>query len=382
MGKIYTALGLMSGTSMDGVDASIISSTDGIEYDEKFNRYFEYDKGLYQKISSIRDKIFTSQDLKKLSKELKSLEKEITLFHAKVVNDVNHSVKKSTISRPEIIGFHGQTIFHNPDEKISLQLGDGKLLSQLVKKTVVYDFRQNDLKNGGQGAPLTPIFHQSIKNNINKGDELPIIFINIGGISNATCFYNQKNTESKMFAGDIGPGNCLIDEWIRKNSKKKFDKDGSIARSGERNRLILNQALDNFQFYNKSSLDIKNFDISFVKGLSIEDGASTLTEFTVELIRSGLNDLLHKNKQDWEIPQEIIICGGGRKNKYLMELLKLNLHYKNFSTIDEFNIDGDFIESQAFAFLAIRSFLNLPISFPETTGCKEPCTGGVIVKNY
>ena len=382
MEKIYTALGLMSGTSMDGVDASIISSIDGIQYDEKFNRYFEYDKGLYQKISSIRDKIFTSQDLKKLSKELKSLEKEITLFHAKVVNDVNHSVKKSTISRPEIIGFHGQTIFHNPDEKISLQLGDGKLLSQLVKKTVVYDFRQNDLKNGGQGAPLTPIFHQSIKNNINKGDELPIIFINIGGISNATCFYNQKNTESKMFAGDIGPGNCLIDEWIRKNSKKKFDKDGSIARSGERNRLILNQALDNFQFYNKSSLDIKNFDISFVKGLSIEDGASTLTEFTVELIRSGLNDLLHKNKQDWEIPQEIIICGGGRKNKYLMELLKLNLHYKNFSTIDEFNIDGDFIESQAFAFLAIRSFLNLPISFPETTGCKEPCTGGVIVKNY
>ena len=212
MGKIYTALGLMSGTSMDGVDASIISSTDGIEYDEKFNRYFEYDKGLYQKISSIRDKIFTSQDLKKLSKELKSLEKEITLFHAKVVNDVNHSVKKSTISRPEIIGFHGQTIFHNSDDKISVQLGDGKLLSQLVKKTVVYDFRQNDLKNGGQGAPLTPIFHQSIKNNINKGDELPIIFINIGGISNATCFYNQKNTESKMFAGDIGPGNCLIDE--------------------------------------------------------------------------------------------------------------------------------------------------------------------------
>ena len=382
MGKIYTALGLMSGTSMDGVDASIISSIDGIQYDEKFNRYYEYDKDMYEKLSSLRDKIFTSKDLKKLTNEIKSLEKEITLFHAKVANDVNNSVKKSKISRPEIIGFHGQTLFHNPDEKISVQLGDGKLLSQLAKKTVIYDFRQNDLKNGGQGAPLTPIFHQSIKNNINKEVKLPIIFINIGGISNATCFYNQKKTESKMFAGDIGPGNCLIDEWIKKNSKKKFDKDGLIARSGEKNLLILNQALDNFQFYNKSSLDIKNFDISFVKGLSIEDGASTLTEFTVELIRSGLNDLLHKNKQDWEIPQEIIICGGGRKNKYLMELLKLNLHYKNFSTIDEFNIDGDFIESQAFAFLAIRSFLNLPISFPETTGCKKPCTGGVIVRNF
>tara|TARA_Y100000741_G_scaffold107529_1_gene80552 strand:- start:438 stop:1586 length:1149 start_codon:yes stop_codon:yes gene_type:complete len=382
MEKIYTALGLMSGTSMDGIDASIISSIDGVQYDEKFNGYYEYDKGLYQKLCNLRDKIFTSKDLKKLSKEVKSLEKEITLFHAKVVNDVNHSVKKSTIPRPEIIGFHGQTIFHNPEEKISVQLGDGKLLSQLTKKTVVYDFRQNDLKHGGQGAPLAPIFHQSIKNNINKKGKLPIIFINIGGISNATCFYNLKEKENKMFAGDIGPGNCLIDEWIRKNSKEKYDKDGLIARSGKRNRLILNQAFDNFQFSNKSSLDIKNFDISFVKGLSIEDGASTLTELTAELIREGLNNLLQKNKQEWETDQEIIICGGGRKNKYLMELLNLNLDCKNVSKIDEYNINGDFIESQAFAFLAIRSFLNLPISFPETTGCKKPCTGGVIVKNF
>ena len=382
MEKIYTALGLMSGTSMDGIDASIISSIDGVQYDEKFNGYYEYDKGLYQKLCNLRDKIFTSKDLKKLSKEVKSLEKEITLFHAKVVNDVNHSVKKSTIPRPEIIGFHGQTIFHNPEEKISVQLGDGKLLSQLTKKTVVYDFRQNDLKHGGQGAPLAPIFHQSIKNNINKKGKLPIIFINIGGISNATCFYNLQEKKNKMFAGDIGPGNCLIDEWIRKNSKEKYDKDGLIARSGKRNRLILNQAFDNFQFSNKSSLDIKNFDISFVKGLSIEDGASTLTELTAELIREGLNNLLQKNKQDYGTDQEIIICGGGRKNKYLMELLNLNLDCKNVSKIDEYNIDGDFIESQAFAFLAIRSFLNLPISFPETTGCKKPCTGGVIVKNF
>ena len=382
MEKIYTALGLMSGTSMDGVDASIISSIDGIQYDEKFNRYYEYDKVLYEKLSSLRDKIFTSKDLKKLSKEVKSLEKEITLFHAKVVNDVNHSIKKSTIPRPEIIGFHGQTIFHNPEEKISVQLGDGKLLSQLTKKTVVYDFRQNDLKHGGQGAPLAPIFHQSIKNNINRRVELPIIFINIGGISNATCFYNLKEKENKMFAGDIGPGNCLIDEWIRKNSKEKYDKDGLIARAGKINRLILNKALDNFQFSNKGSLDIKNFDISFVKGLSIEDGASTLTELTVKLIREGLNDLLRKNKQEWGIDQEIIICGGGRKNKYLIELLTLSFDCKNVSKIDEYNIDGDFIESQAFAFLAIRSLLNLPISFPETTGCKKSCTGGVIVKNF
>ena len=387
MEKIYTALGLMSGTSMDGVDASIISSVDGTQYEGEFNRYYEYDKALYQKLSSLRDKIFTSKDLKKLSKEVKSIEKEITLFHAKVVNDVNHSVKKSTISRPEIIGFHGQTIFHNSKEKISVQLGNGKLLSQLTKKTVVYDFRQNDLKNGGQGAPLTPIFHKSLRNKV-WGNRVPAIFINIGGITNVTCFHSENKFDEPMFASDIGPGNCLIDEWIRKNSKKKYDKNGLIAKSGKTNELILNQALENFKINLGDSLDIKDFDISFVRGLSLEDGASTLTKFTAEIIATSLAELLAKKEYDSgdELFPNFIICGGGRKNKYLLDLLeakiRLSIKYNRFQLIDEHNIDGDFIESQAFAFLAIRSYLNLPISFPNTTGCKKPCTGGVIVKNF
>ncbi len=387
MGKIYTALGLMSGTSMDGVDASIISSIDGIEYDEKFNRYFEYDNGLYQKISSIRDKILTSKDLKKLSKELKSLEKEITFFHSKVVKDIYHSVKKSHIPMFEIIGFHGQTIFHNPKEKISVQLGDGKLLSQLIKKTVVYNFRKNDLKNGGQGAPLTPIFHESLKDKV-YGNSIPVIFINIGGITNVTCFHSADKFDEPMFASDVGPGNCLIDEWVRKNSKKKYDNNGLIAKSGKTNELILNQALDNFKGTLNYSLDIKDFDISFARGLSLEDGAATITNFTVEIITTSLKKLLDKNKYDSDdhFFPNFIVCGGGRKNKYLMDLLSKNIsekiRYEKFQLIDEHNIDGDFIESQAFAFLAIRSYLKLPISFPKTTGCKEPCTGGVIVKNY
>tara|TARA_Y100001970_G_scaffold217928_1_gene267087 strand:- start:209 stop:1369 length:1161 start_codon:yes stop_codon:yes gene_type:complete len=385
MEKIYIALGLMSGTSMDGIDASIISSPDGVHYDEKFDRYYEYDRGLYKKICSIRDRIFNSKDLKKLSKELISLERDITLFHAKVVNDLNNSIKKFSISKPEIIGFHGQTIFHNPSEKISVQLGDGRLLSQLTKKTVVNNFRQNDLKNGGQGAPLTPIFHKSLRNKICPKE--PTIFINIGGITNVTCFNSENKFIKPMFAGDIGPGNCLIDEWIRKNSKNRYDKDGLTAKSGKLNELILNQAIDSFGKVFNNSLDVKDFDISFSRGLSLEDGASTITNFTAEVITLGLKEFLDKNgfNAGENLLPNFIICGGGRKNKYLMDLLNKNIFkiigYKKFQLIDEYNIDGDFIESQAFAFLAIRSYLKLPISFPETTGCKEACTGGVIIEN-
>ena len=387
MGKIYTALGLMSGTSMDGVDASIISSPDGIQYDEQFNRYYEYDNDLYLKLSNLRDNICNKKDLKKHSNDLKSIEKEITLFHAKIANDVQNSTKHLAISKHEIIGFHGQTILHNPEEKISVQLGDGKLLSQLTKKTVIYDFRQNDIKNGGQGAPLTPIFHQSLRNKISSNNA-PIIFINIGGITNVTCFNSINKFDKPMFASDIGPGNCLIDEWIRKNSKEKYDKDGLIAKSGKLNELIFNQAIDNFNITFNSSLDIKDFDISFAKGLSLEDGASTLTNFTTEIIVNNLSDLLNKNNYNLneDLFPDFIVCGGGRKNKYMIELLKknikANINYNSFQSIDEYNIDGDFIESQAFAFLAIRSILNLPISFPETTGCIKPSTGGVKVENF
>ena len=357
MGKIYTALGLMSGTSMDGVDASIISSIDGIQYDEKFNQYYEYDTELYKNLSNTRDKIFTSVDLKKLSKELKILEKEITLFHAKVVNDLINSAKRSQISSPEIIGFHGQTIFHNPEEKISVQLGDGKLLSQLSKKTVIYNFRKNDLMNGGQGAPLTPIFHKSLKEKI-YGNNIPVIFINIGGITNVTCFNSMDKFDKSMFASDIGPGNCLIDEWVRNNTNEKYDKDGIIAKSGKINELILNQALDNFEGNLNSSLDIKDFDVSFARGLSLEDGASTITNFTAEIITTSLKNLLDKNKYDLDnhLFPNFIICGGGRKNKYLMDLLSVKISkkigYKKFQLIDEHNIDGDFIESRSFCFFS------------------------------
>ena len=343
--KTYRALGLMSGTSMDGVDASIVCSDDGKNYTTRGeeNQYFEYDKDLYQKLTNLRDKITSSKDLKKYADELKSIEKDITLFHAKAANIM---IKATPKWEPDIIGFHGQTIFHNSDEKLSIQLGDGKLLSKLTKKTVVYNFRQNDLKNGGQGAPLTPIFHQHLVRKI-FDKSWPVLVLNIGGISNVTSTSrfqepidndNNFDVEMKLFAGDIAPGNCLIDEWIRNNSKYKYDKDGLIAKSGKVNELILNQAIDNFlpeDSHQIKSLDVKDFNTSFVRGLSLEDGAATLTHFTARLIGEGLIQFMLKNYA----PQintlskaTCLICGGGRKNKYLIEILKKFLNIKKLHT--------------------------------------------------
>ena len=381
MGKIYTALGLMSGTSLDGIDASIIRSDGQSQYKSILDRYYEYDDKLIQKIHEIRDKISNSKDLNKYQQEIKDLERDITLFNYKAVNETI----KIANSEINVIGFHGQTIFHNPKEKISKQLGDGKLLSQLTKRKVVYNFRQNDLENGGQGAPLTPIFHNVIANKINKKFNLgfPINILNVGGIANITATVDWKNLwqVDKIYAHDIGPGNCLIDEWIRKNSKEKFDKEGLLARSGKIDKLILNQALENFNIIPnyKKSLDVKDFDIFFAKGLSLENGAATITNFTAKLIADGMNYSHIKGQPSM---YKWLVCGGGRKNKYLLEKITNNFEEISLEPIDNYEIDGDYIESQAFAFLAIRSLEGMPITFPSTTGCKEQITGGVVVNNY
>ena len=381
MAKIYTSMGLMSGTSLDGIDVSIIKSDGKREYSSILDRYFEYDRELIQKLLKIRDKIGNSDDLLKYFEEIRDLEREITLFHVKAVDETIR-IFDSDI---DLIGFHGQTIFHDSKKKISKQLGDGKLLSQLTKKKVVYNFRQNDLKNGGQGAPLTPIFHNVLANKMNKKFDLefPINILNIGGISNITSAVRWKDLwhTNKIYAYDIGPGNCLIDEWIRKNSKNNYDNKGSIARSGKVDKLILNQALENFNHNSRyeKSLDVNDFDIFFAKGLSLENGAATITDFTAKIISEGMN-FIHGKNQLWN--DKWLVCGGGRKNKYLLECIKNNFDKINIDPIDKYEINGDYIESQAFAFLAIRSKEGLPISFPTTTRCKEPLTGGVSIENF
>ncbi len=368
MSKSYYSLGLMSGTSGDGVDSSIVQSDGDIEYKVILDKYFKYSQDIYENIHFLKNKINTSIDLKNLSKEIDSLEKEITIFHAKAANKIIKEFK----SNIDFIGFHGQTVYHNAKEKISKQLGDGKLLSRLTKKTVIYDFRQNDLKNDGQGAPLTAKFHKLLA--YKHKFKTPLTFLNIGGVTNLTHIDHLNN----MSAWDVGPGNCLIDQWIRLNSKNRYDQDGKIARSGKINKIVLNSALKNYSQINSSgdrpkSYDVKDFDLSFVRGLSLEDGAATLTEYTSKILTTRLINTLVGEKS-------IVITGGGRKNKFLIKSIREKMKVPVL-LIDDYGLDGDFIESQAFAYLAIRSYLKLPISYPETTGVSKPCTGGVIIIN-
>ena len=372
---------------MDGVDASIIQSDGETKYKVIIDKYFRYPQGIYKNLIKLRDKIKSSKDLKKFSTEVKNVEKEITLFHAKAVSQI---LKKTKVN-VDFIGFHGQTIFHNAEEKISRQLGDGKLLSKLTNKTVIYDFRQNDLRNFGEGAPLTPIFHKLLvkQNKIN----LPATIINIGGIINMTTIQEDGRFDAK----DAGPGMCLIDKWIRSNSIKKYDNKGNIAKAGKINEKILSNgfnsyfsSIDNNLKILQKSFDVKFFEYFFggastplLKSLSLEDGVATLTEFTAKILSFHLVD------QDKGAPHirsslgsRFIFCGGGRKNNFLLEKIKKEINGKvKVELIDKLGIDGDFVESQAFAYLAIRSYLKLPISFPETTGVRKPCTGGIICKN-
>ena len=378
--KIFTSIGLMSGTSMDGVDLSVIKSDGNDQFSSIYDTYKEFDDGLYKQLISLRDKISNFKDLKTHSKEINDVEKKFTLFNSHLINEVIGDIGEDI----DLIGFHGQTVFHDPKIQISKQLGDGKLLSSLFKKIVINNFRQNDLNHGGQGAPLTPIFHSLISKIIQKNFKLklPINIINIGGITNITQIKEDLNNSINFFAYDVGPGNCLIDDWVRNNKDLKFDKDGKYANIGKVDDLILNQAIDNFEFKSyETSLDVKDFDTSFVKGLSFEDGCATLTKFTAYLIADGLRKI---NKQNNINPHHYIICGGGRKNKSLMQSIENYLVNKNviIKDIDDYNFDGNFIESQAFAYLAIRSYLKLPISFPSTTRSKKAISGGDILQNF
>ena len=367
MNKRYYSLGLMSGTSLDGIDASIIVSNGENDLEIIDNYYEKYDKSFQFKLKEFINKTISFEYINNNKALYKKLENQLTINHAKVSKEIINKNKDIPI---DFIGFHGQTILHNPKKGISIQMGDPNLLSQLLKKKIYFNFRQNDILNGGEGAPLTPIYHYQIFKKIKL--EPPVIFLNIGGIANIS--YIDINEEITSF--DVGPGNCLIDQWIDQTINKDFDRDGLIAESGKIDNNILYQAINNNKYLksNQKSFDIKNFDTSFVHGLNLENGVATLTAYTAYIIAERINKI-NRN----QIP--IILCGGGRKNKFLLKNISKYTKY-NLINIDNFGIDGDYIESQAFAYLTIRSYLKKNISFPSTTGVKLPVTGGEMFENF
>ena len=265
----------------------------------------------------------------------------------------------------DLIGFHGHTIDHRPHEGVTTQIGDGKLLSQLTGISVVNDFRSEDVRKGGQGAPLVPIYHKALFEN----EEKPVAIVNIGGVANVTWI--GKN-EEELLAFDTGPGNALIDDLIKAKTGNNFDKGGNIAKSGKVNAKILNEFMENDFFTKKppKSLDRNHFTpISKNNGISTEDAAATYAAFTAKSIAISANFFPSK-------PSKWVIAGGGRYNMAIMDALKNSL--QNVVTSDELGINGDVLEAQAFAFLAVRSLLNLPNSFPGTTGTTQTVSGGVI----
>jgi anhydro-N-acetylmuramic acid kinase len=366
MSKFYYSLGFMSGTSLDGIDASIIKS-DGENFVEIIdNQYIKYNNKLRSKLVKIVDECTSKAKYKYLSKNIRQVEKEIIDIHVKLFNSIT---KKNSTLKIDLVGFHGQTILHNPKKGYSFQIGNSKLLSKLTKTKVVSNFREIDIKNGGQGAPLTPLYHKLILLKIKP--KLPAAIINIGGITNITYLKNKN----KIISFDTGPGNCLLDKWVKIKTGKNFDNKGLTSASGKVNKKILEKFLNN-PYYKKKipkSLDVKDFNLKYLNKLNFRDGCSTLSMVTIKSIAIGIKKLE-------KIPSLVLVSGGGRKNRFIIFNLKKILN-TSVNIIEKYNFNGDFIESQAFAYLAIRSYLKKFITFPSTTGVSKPSLGGKLFSN-
>ncbi len=353
MTKTYKALGLMSGTSMDGIDAAIII-TDGYKVLETLaGKTFPYNGAFREKL----------RQLIKGAGDRNEVEEELTHLHANAVANLLESANEDKTSI-DLIGFHGHTIDHRPQVRSTTQIGDGQLLSNLTGITVVNDFRTADVKAGGQGAPLVPIYHQALF----AGEDKPVAVINIGGVANVTWI--GKN-DGDLLAFDTGPGNALLDDWVRIKTGKIFDDGGNLSKSGKVDEALLAKFMQDNFFAQKppKSLDRNHFaPIPDNYNISTEDGAATLAAFTAESIALA-------SKYFPEAVTKWIIAGGGRYNIAIMECLKKRLGAPVIN-INELGQDGDMLEAQAFAFLAVRSVLGLPISFPGTTGITAPMCGG------
>ncbi|MEZ0260993.1 MAG: anhydro-N-acetylmuramic acid kinase [Alphaproteobacteria bacterium] len=351
----FRVIGLMSGTSLDGIDAALIT-TDGENFIERDGFLtVPYDDTLRQRIRgclNIPPECVNS---------VTDVERDLTIAHAETVKALlrQRGLKPSDV---HLIGFHGQTIAHAPEKQFTCQLGDGALLAKLTGIDVVNDFRTADVQSGGQGAPLAPIYHAALSG----AREKPVVFLNIGGVANVTYI----GTKGEMIAFDTGPGNALLDDWMLKKTGQRYDEDGKAASRGKVDEKLLGELMSHefFAAVPPKSIDRNIFVSQAWKDLSLEDGAATLAAFTVAGVMQALKFMPEK-------PKAWIVSGGGRLNRSFMLALHDKLHVP-VVLIEELGLNGDAIEAEAFAYMAVRSLRGLPISFPHTTGVARPMTGG------
>ncbi len=349
----------MSGTSLDGVDAAMIL-TDGHEV-------FEFGETAYRSYSKEERSVLRAALGKWAGPE--------TVAAAEIV-ETAHAELLSKFDKAELVGFHGQTTSHRPKEQATCQLGDGAVLAEVLGRNVVWDFRTTDMELGGQGAPLAPFYHFALAKYL--GCVEPVVFLNIGGVANLTWVDPSKSradAPGACLAFDTGPGNAKIDDLVQQRLGVQMDLNGALAAIGNVDEKILERLLKSDPYFTKmppKSLDRDDFAhwSDEVAGLDDADAVATLVAGTVGAIARGVKDCPRE-------PARVLVCGGGRKNPSLMDMLAAVLDCAVVPVEDE-GLDGDMLEAQAFAYLAVRVLNGLPTSAPGTTGVAAPVGGGRI----
>ncbi len=361
------AIGLMSGTSLDGVDVALIE-TDGAQVaafgPTGYRAYSESERALLRK--ALADAIALTSRSERPG-ALSEAEALVTRAHAEAVESF---LKANNLSREaiDVVGFHGQTVLHRPEQNLTIQIGDGHGLAKTLGIPVAFDMRAADVAAGGQGAPLVPVYHCALV--ARAALEGPTVVVNIGGVANVTYIDGDD-----LIACDTGPGNALLDDFMLQRTGQAVDRDGEVAARGHADAAWIAQALKN-PFFKKpppKSLDRNDFASLSVGSMTIENGAATLTEFTAASIAS-LVPMFPK------IPMRWIVVGGGASNPTLMQALGDRLNPASLLRGSDLGWSGDAIEAQAFAYMAIRSLKGLPLTFPRTTGVPKPMTGGLLAR--
>ncbi|MGM0584760.1 MAG: anhydro-N-acetylmuramic acid kinase [Pseudomonadota bacterium] len=365
------ALGLMSGTSMDGVDAALLR-TDG-EAIAAFGpgAAFDYAPGEMAAAREVHGDWRRFRPAEGAAAEtLVRAEAEVTQAHAAAAARLLAAPGSPSA---EVAGFHGQTVAHAPEEGWTWQLGDGAGLARALNRPVVFDFRSADMAAGGQGAPLAPFYHFALARRM--GAEAPVCFLNLGGVGNVTWVdpaAEGPEAEGALLAFDTGPANALIDDWMRARTGEGCDRDGAAAAAGRvrEDRLALNSVADWLGRPPPKSLDRNQFarTLGALEGLGLEDGAATLTALSARCAAAAQAHL-PRPAQRW------ILCGGGRRNPVLAAMIA-ELVEAEVAPAEAAGLDGDLMEAQAFAHLAVRHLRGLPLSAPGTTGCASPARGG------